>query len=88
MKRKGNTTKSYSSIEQMQQRKEQLREVISLEDKEIHRLWTQLTSEDKHASRGEQIAAFVSYGVMAYDGIMMLRKLKRGYGNLLNIFRR
>jgi len=88
MKRKENKTISYGSIEQMQQRKEQLHEVISLENKEIRRLWTQLTSEDKHASRGEQIAAFVSYGVMAYDGIMMLRKLKRGYGSLLNIFRR
>ena len=73
MKRKENKTISYGSIEQMQQRKEQLHEVISLENKEIRRLWTQLTSEDKHASRGEQIATFVSYGVMAYDGVMMLR---------------
>lgn len=88
MKGKGVSKQSYSSIEQMEQRKEQLQEVITLENKEIRRLWTQLTENDKHASKGEQIAAFVSYGVMAYDGIMMLRKLKRGYGNLLNIFRR
>lgn len=88
MKGKGVSKQSYCSIEQMEQRKEQLQEVITLENKEIRRLWTQLTENDKHASKGEQIAAFVSYGVMAYDGIMMLRKLKRGYGNLLNIFRR
>lgn len=88
MQRKSNLKHTYASIEQMQQRKEQLREVITLEDKEIHRLWTQLTSNDKHTSKGEQFAAFVSYGVMAYDAVMMLRKLKRGYGGLLNIFRR
>lgn len=88
MQGKDSLKSTYGSIEQMQQRKEQLREVIALEDKEIRRLWTQLTDDDKHASKGEQIAAFVSYGVMAYDGIMMLRKLKRGYGSLLNIFRR
>ena len=71
----------------MQQRKEQLREVINLEDKEIKRLWTQLTDDSK-ASRGNQIAAYISYGMMAYDGVKMLRKLRRGYGGLTNIFRR
>ena len=78
---------SYESIEQMQQRKEQLREVISLEDKEIRRLWTQLAGDGKQSSRSDQLATFFSYGIMAYDGIMMLRKLKRRYGSLLNIFR-
>lgn len=77
---------TYVSIEQMNMRKDQLREVIALEDKEIKRLWGQLTTED--LSRGGQIAAFVSYGVMAYDAVKMLRKLKKGYGSLLNIFRR
>jgi len=84
MQKKDRLKQSYGSIEEMQQRKEQLREVISLEDKEINRLWTQLTSDNRSGSRSDQIAAFVSYGVMAYDGIMMLRKLKRGYGSLLN----
>lgn len=79
---------SYGSIEQMEQRKEQLREVIALEDKEVRRLWTELTGDGKHASHGERLASFVSYGVMAYDGVMMLRKLKRSYGSLLGIFRR
>ena len=88
MQGKDHLKQSYSSIEQMQQRKEQLRQVIALEDKEIRRLWNQLTGEDKHVSKGDQIAAFVSYGVKAYDAVMMLRKLKRGYGSLLNIFRR
>ena len=71
----------------MQMRKEQLHEVIALEDKEIHRLWTDLTDNSQN-SRGGQIAAFVSYGVMAYDGVMMLRKLQQRYGSLLNIFRK
>ncbi|MBO7140042.1 MAG: hypothetical protein J6W75_04905 [Bacteroidaceae bacterium] len=88
MKGKGKQKRAYSSIEQMQMRKEQLQEVIELEDNEIRRLWTQLTDNNKNATKGEQIGTFVSYGVMAYDGLLMLRKLKRGYGSLLNIFRR
>jgi len=77
----------YATIEQMQMRKQQLQEIIALENKEIKRLWTQLT-DNTQSSRGNQIASFVSYGVMAYDGVMTLRKLKRGYGSMLNIFRR
>ena len=69
-------------------RKEQLDEVIGLEDEEIKRLWQQLTEEDKELSRTEQITRFIKYGMMAYDGVMMLHKLKHNYGSLLNIFRR
>jgi len=69
-------------------RKEQLSEVIDLEDQEIKRLWNTLTTKDKEASHGEQMAKFFSYGVMAYDGLMMLRKLRKGYGSIVNIFKR
>lgn len=78
----------YNSLEELLMRKEQLAEVIELEDQEIKRLWGVLTTKDEQATRGEQITKFISYGVMAYDGVMMLRKLKNGYGSFLNIFRR
>ena len=64
-------------------RKEQLSEVIELEDQELKRLWEQLTEEEKEMSRGEQIARFIKYGIMAYDGFMTFHKLKRNYGNIL-----
>lgn len=79
---------TYATIEQMQLRKEQLREVIALEDKEIKRLWSQLTLRDDKQSRSGQIASFVSYGVMAYDAVMTLRKLKRSYGSVVSVFKR
>lgn len=69
-------------------RKEQLDEVIELENEEIKRLWGQLTTDDEELSRGEQITKYIKYGMMAYDGLMTLRKLKRNYGSILNIFRR
>lgn len=78
----------YNSLEELLMRKEQLAEVIELEDQEIKRLWGVLTTKDEQATRGEQITKFISYGVMAYDGVMMLRKLKNSYGSFLNIFRR
>ena len=68
-------------------RKEQLDEVIELEDKEIKRLWGQLTEKDEEQSRGEQIAKYVKYGFMAYEGVITFQKLRRNYGSILNIFR-
>lgn len=78
----------YHSLEEIQMRKEQLDEVIELENEEIKRLWGQLTTDDEELSRGEQITKYIKYGMMAYDGLMTLRKLKRNYGSILNIFRR
>ena len=77
----------YHSLEEIQMRKEQLDEVIELEDKEIKRLWSVLTEKDEEQSPAEQISKYVKYGMMAYDGMMTLRKLKRNYGSILNIFR-
>ena len=69
-------------------RKEQLDEVIELENEEIKQLWGKLMEKEEDLSRSEQILKYVKYGFMAYDGVMMLRKLKRNYGSILNIFRR
>ena len=68
-------------------RKEQLEEVIELENEEIKRLWGVLTEEEGELSRSEQILKYIKYGMMAYDGVMTLHKLKRTYGSILNIFR-
>jgi len=78
----------YYSLEEIQMRKEQLDEVIELEDKEIKRLWGQLTDNNEDLSRGQQIGKYIEYGILAFDGVMTLRKLQRNYGSLLNIFRR
>ena len=78
----------YHSLEEIQMRKEQLSEVIELENAEIKRLWGELGKEDGRLSRGKQISKYIEYGIMAYDGMMVLRKLKHNYGSILNIFRR
>ena len=78
----------YHSIAEIQMRKEQLDEVIELENEEIKQLWGKLMEKEEDLSRSEQILKYVKYGFMAYDGVMMLHKLKRNYGSILNIFRR
>lgn len=73
---------------ELEAQKERLREAISLENKEIKRLWGVLTTKGEKKSRRELVSHCVSYGMLAYDGVMTLRKLKKGYGSFLNIFRR
>ena len=77
----------YTSLEEIQMRKEQLDEVIELENKEIKRLWGQLTDNNEELTRGQQIGKYIEYGILAFDGVMTLRKLQRNYGSFLNIFR-
>ena len=79
----------YNSLEELQMRKEQLTEIIELENDEIKRLWNILSKDDEEElSRGKQIMKYVKYGMMAYDGIMLFQKLKQNYGSVLNIFKR
>jgi hypothetical protein len=80
--------RAYHSLEEIQMRKEQLAEVIDLEDEEIRRLWSALIEKDEELSAGEQIGKYIQYGILAFDGMMILRKLKNRYGSLLNIFKR
>ncbi|MDE5782966.1 MAG: hypothetical protein K2H97_01395 [Prevotella sp.] len=87
-KTKRKRVRPYHSLEEILMRKEQLDEVIELENQEIKRLWGQLTANDEDLSRGQQIGKYIEYGIIAFDGVMTLRKLKRNYGSLLNIFRR
>ena len=44
--------------------------------------------KDEEVSPAEQIGKYIKYGMMAYDGFMTLRKLKRNYGSFLNIFKK
>lgn len=88
MTKKKRVVRPYHSLEEIQMRKEQLDEVIELENEEIKRLWGVLTEKEGELSRSEQIIKYVKYGIMAYDGVMTLQKLKRNYGSILNIFRR
>ena len=86
MPKKEKTVRVYNSMEELTMRKEQIAEVIDLEDQEIKRLWNALTAKDEQSTHTQQMSKYFSYGVMAYDGLMLLRKLRKGYGNVLNIF--
>lgn len=76
------------TLEDFAQRKALLREDIGKEGKQLNRMWKQLTTRRQEKTRGELIASMISYGVTAYDTVMTIRKLKRDYSGIFDLFRK
>ena len=83
-----NTTPAYTSLEQLQQRKEELRTNIQGESQKIGELWHGLTAPQQPSSKGEMIANLVTNSITAIDAFLLVRKLMKTYGTIGNLFRR
>jgi hypothetical protein len=71
---------TYSSLEEIQSRKDELKENIQQQTGHISTLWRDLTAPQPSSSKGELIAHLVTNSVTAIDGFLLVRKLIRGYG--------
>ena len=73
---------SFNSIEELEMRKNALREEIRGKSETIENIWHGLFTEKKESSRGELIAGIISKSVMAFDAFMLARKLMKQYDRL------
>jgi hypothetical protein len=73
---------TYSTLEQIQQRKEALHANIQKDNEQIGLLWHQLTAPQKSDSKGEVIANLISNSITAIDAFLLVRKLMKSYGHL------
>ena len=76
---------TYHTLEEIQQRKEQLTEELQKDSTRFSTLWGQLFVKRKDASKGEYIASMVTNSITAIDAFLLVRKLLKGYRH---IFRR
>lgn len=83
-----NTTPAYTTLEQLQQRKEELRASLQGESQKIGELWHGLTAPKPDSSKGEMIASLVTNSITAIDALLLVRKLMKTYGTIGNLFRR
>ncbi|MCH5307608.1 MAG: hypothetical protein J1E37_05955 [Prevotella sp.] len=74
------TTTSYSSLEEIQQRKEELKTNLQNESQKIGELWHGLTAAKEPTSKGEMIANIVTNSITAIDAFLLVRKLTKIYG--------
>ena len=71
---------SYSSLEEIQLRKDELKDDIQQQSGQIATLWRNLISPKTASSKGELVASLVTNSITAIDGFLLVRKLMRSYG--------
>lgn len=70
---------TYSSLEDIQSRKDELKNDIQEQSGQITTLWRNLTALQPSSSKGELIANLVANSITAFDGFLLVRKLIRSY---------
>jgi len=71
---------NYSSLTEIQARKDELKDEIHQQSGQISTLWRDLTAPQESSSKGELIAHLVTNSITAIDGFLLVRKLIRSYG--------
>jgi hypothetical protein len=75
-----NPKPTYTTLEQIQERKNQLSVDIQRESHHIGELWHELAAPKPASSKGELIASLVSNSITAIDAFLLVRKLMKTYG--------
>jgi hypothetical protein len=73
---------TYSTLEDIQQRKEAVHANIQKDNERIGLLWHDLTAPQKSDTKGELIANLISNSITAIDAFLLVRKLMKSYGYL------
>lgn len=79
---------TYQTLEEIEQRKDQLHADIQVQSEQIGTLWHELTAPSPSATKGEMIAHLVTNSITAIDGFLLVRKLIRSYAFLFGKRRR
>lgn len=72
----------FRTIEDIQARKDELREQLHASSEQIGGIWSELTKESKPNSKGEMITSIISKSITAFDAFMLARKLVTQYGHI------
>ena len=73
---------TYSTLEDIRQRKEAVQANIQKDNERIGLLWHDLTAPQKSDTKGELIANLISNSITAIDAFLLVRKLMKSYGHL------
>lgn len=81
-------TNNYTTLEEIQVRKEQLSEAMMNDSEKIAALWNSVFKKQENSTRGEYIASIVTHSITAIDAFLLVRKLMKNYSNVLSFFRK
>ena len=80
--------REFNSLNDIELRKAQLADSINSDEKEIRLTWQYINLKEENTSITDRISTAISYGLMAYDGVMTIHKLKNSFGSLRHIFKK
>ncbi len=75
----------YNTLEEVQQRKDELSDKIQKQTDEIGELWNALLEPKTAKTKGEFIANVISNAITAFDAFMLVRKLTNQYSDFFSI---
>ena len=81
-------THDYRTLEEIRQRKNELRRQIARDNEHISQLWGSLFVKRKDSTTGQFVTNLLSHGAMMIDAFLLVRKLRRDYGGLMQSLRR
>lgn len=70
----------YNTLEDIQLRKDELKDNIQQQSGQISAIWRELTTPHPANTKGEMIAGLITNSITAIDGFLLVRKLVRSYG--------
>lgn len=79
---------AYHTIEEIEARREELRDELSKSNEQMSNLWASLTATHRPNTRGELITSIISKSITAFDAFMLGRKLFMQYKHLFRRKRR
>lgn len=77
---------TYSTLEEIRQRKEELIDQMQADNKQFSTLWGNIFVKREDSSKGDYIASLVANSVTVIDFILLYRKLRKNYGSLRALF--
>ena len=78
----------YRTLEEIRKRKSELRRQIDRDNERISRLWSSLFVKRIESTTGQFVTNLVSNGAMIIDAFLLVRKLRRDYGSVMNSLHR
>ena len=74
-------SRTYNTLDDIQQRKDELKEAIHKNNQQISTRWYGLFTPQKADSKGEMVTNIISNCITAFDAFMLARKLMNRYGS-------
>ena len=74
-----NTNSSYSTLDDIRNRKQQLRQQMDSQQQQVHQLWRTLFAKPSESTRGQFVQSVIANSALAIDAFLLLRKLRRSY---------